>query len=89
MVSATPTAGSSGVALTGSFAAGSGAAGKGEVTAGAEAAARGNSGEGEAAVRGEAGGAGTDDGTVTSRLPAAEMSAFACSLRFDGNGVDA
>ena len=81
--------GDSGVALTGSFAAGGGAAGKGAVTAGAEAAARGGSGGGEATVRGEAGDAGTDDGTVTSRLPAAEMSAFAGSIRFDGNGVDA
>src|SRR4029077_6972835 len=81
--------GDSGVALTGSFAAGGGAAGKGGVTAGAGAAARGGSGGGEATVRAEAGGAGTDDGTVTSRLPAAEMSAVAGSIRFDGNGVDA
>ena len=81
--------GDSGVALTGSFAAGGGAAGKGVVTAGAGAAARGGSGGGDATVRGAAGGAGTDDGTVTSRLPAAEMSAFACSIWFDGKGVDA
>ena len=74
-VSATPTEEDSGVALTGSFAAGGGAAGKGVVTAGAGAAARGGSGGGDATVRGAAGGAGTDDGTVTSRLPAAEMSA--------------
>src|ERR1700730_16518412 len=34
-------------------------------------------------------GAGTDGRTVTSRLPAAGTSAFACSIRFDGNGVEA
>src|SRR4029077_5286050 len=58
--------GDSGVALTGSFAAGGARAGKGAVTAGAEAAARGGSGGGEATDRGGAGGAGTDGGTVTS-----------------------
>src|SRR3981081_2610185 len=89
----------SGVDLTSSFAVSDGATGKGEVaggeTGGAEAAARGGAGGGEATVRGEAGGAptrgpaaggaGTDARTVTSRLPAAGTSAFACSIRFDGN----
>src|SRR5450755_291324 len=95
--------GNSGVDLTSSFAVGGGAAGKGEVaggeTGGAEAAARGGAGGREATVRGEAGGAptrgpaadgaGTDGRTVTSRLPAAGPSAFACSIRFNGNGVEA
>jgi len=82
--------------LPGSVPAGGEATGGEEVAGGDTGEAGTDKGGG---VRGEAGGAptagpvadgaGTDDRTVTSRLPAGETSAFACSMRFDGNGVDA
>src|SRR6266446_7036481 len=84
------------VDLPGPFPAGGEATGGEEVAGGETGGAETDKGGG---VCGEAGGAptagpvadggGTDDRTVTSRLPAGETSGFACSIRFDGNGVEA